>query len=65
MLDKTFFEILTNYLRPLLNNIISPNQTRFVLGQWISENIILLNEIVHTLHRKLGKGGLVPIEIDM
>lgn len=62
---KLISKILANRLRPLLNRLISPNQSAFVPGRWIGENTLLVNEIVHTMKRKRGKGGLMGLKIDM
>lgn len=41
-------KILANRIKPLLNKIISPNQTAFIEGRWINEDCILVQEIIHT-----------------
>lgn len=52
-------------IRPLIQNIISPNQAAFVLGCWIGENTLLVKEIIHSMKRKKGIKGFVGIKVDL
>ncbi|XP_075633967.1 uncharacterized protein LOC142606517 [Castanea sativa] len=42
-------------LRPLLDKLISPLQAAFVLGRKGVDNVIIVQEIIHTLGKKKGK----------
>ena len=62
---KVISKILANRFRPLLNLLISLNQSAFVKGQNIGENSLVVQELVHTLRCKKGKLGLMLIKLDM
>lgn len=62
---KVIAKFLANRLQPLLSKIISPMQAAFVPGRCISDNSIIVHEILHTLKKKSGKGGLMAIKVDM
>lgn len=58
-------KILTDRIRPILDKLISPSQGDFILGQWIGENSILMNEILHTMKRRSSGSGIVGLKIDL
>uniref|UniRef100_A0A803PTL7 Reverse transcriptase domain-containing protein n=1 Tax=Cannabis sativa TaxID=3483 RepID=A0A803PTL7_CANSA len=44
----------------------SPNQSAFLAGRQITDNILIANEIIHAIHsRKSGKIGWAAIKLDM
>lgn len=47
-------KVLANRLKPLLQDIIAPNQSAFVPGRQISDNSLLDFEISHFLKRRYG-----------
>ncbi|XP_060210726.1 uncharacterized protein LOC132637688 [Lycium barbarum] len=61
---KIISKILSNRLSPMLDKIISENQSGFVKGRLITENILLAQEIVHDI-KKYNKGGNMVIKLDM
>jgi hypothetical protein len=62
---KIISKIMANRLKPLLQNIISPNQSAFLQGHSIQDNSILAYEIFHSMKKKRGSGGLMALKIDM
>jgi hypothetical protein len=62
---KIISKILANRLKPLLQNIISPNQSAFLKGRTIQDNSILAHEIFHSMKKKRGSGGLMALKLDM
>lgn len=53
---KIISKVLANMLKPLLPLLIFPEQTGYVEGHHILENIVLSNEVIHSLKilKKLG-----------
>ena len=62
---KTIAKVLVNRIRPLLNNIVSPYQSAFILGRSIHDNILLTHEIMHKFNRCKGKMCWATIKLDL
>jgi len=54
-----------NRLKTVLGKLISPTQSSFVPGRQISDNIIIVQEVLHSMRRKQGKVGYMAIKIDL
>lgn len=44
---KIISKIVTNRTKPLLDEIIAPSQTTFFEGQWMNENVLIAEEMMH------------------
>jgi len=62
---KTVSKILVNRVRPLLDKLVFPVQSAFVLGRSINENILLTHEIMHKFRKVKGKQAWVALKLDM
>lgn len=63
---KIITKVLTNRLKPLLPNLISPQQSTFVHKRLITDNIVLAHEVFHKLNRNTKlKQWTVGIKIDI
>lgn len=63
---KTISKVLASGLKPVLHNLISPNQSVFLKGRLISDNILLAGELLmHQIHSS-GKGRrkLAALNVD-
>ena len=59
-------KVLANRLKPLLSTIIFKNQSAFVPGRLITDNVLIAFEIMHYLKKKKdGKEGYMAIKLDM
>jgi hypothetical protein len=66
VLYKIIAKVLANKLKRVLPGIISPQQSAFVLGRLISDNVIVAYEVLHTMHTRIrGKMGFMEIKLDM
>jgi hypothetical protein len=63
---KLISKIIANRLKQILPEIISPNQSAFVPGRLITDNILLAYECTHFMKNKYrGKEGYAAIKLDM
>ena len=51
-------------LRPLLNRLVDLAQVTFVPNRWITENMVLAHEIVHSFKQMKKKKGFLGIKLD-
>jgi hypothetical protein len=51
-------------MRPLLSKIIDPSQAVFVPHRWITENVVLAQEVVHSFKQMKKKKGSVGFKLD-
>ncbi|KAH9798495.1 reverse transcriptase domain-containing protein [Citrus sinensis] len=62
---KTVTKIIVNRLQAVLPEIIGPQQTSFVPGRHIIDNIVVAQEVIHSMRRKTGKRGFMAIKVDL
>ena len=62
---KVVTKMIVKRLRPLLPSLISPLQTAFVPSRLGVDNMIIAQEIIHTMSLKRGKEGYMAIKIDL
>lgn len=67
-LCNTIYKILTKVLvnrnRPILSNLIGPFQSSFLPGRRMTDNAIVLQEIVHAMKKSKKKKGKVAYKIN-
>lgn len=66
VLIKIITKVLANRMKGLLDGVIAENQSAFIPGRLISDNIMVGYEMIHYLKRKRrGKQGFMALKIDM
>ncbi|XP_042964616.1 uncharacterized protein LOC122298830 [Carya illinoinensis] len=61
---KILSKVLVNRLEPIMKKIISAEQSAFIKGRSIFDNISIAQEMVQSMNKKV-RGGNVMIKIDM
>lgn len=62
---KIISKVIANRLKCFLPYLISLNQTNFVPGRRIINNIIIVQEIIHSMQKKKGKTGWLAIKVEL
>lgn len=62
--NKIFTKILSEGLAPILPKVIAPNQSGFVKGRLLNDNVLLAQEMFHELHRNNPTPN-VALKLDM
>jgi hypothetical protein len=63
---KLVSKVVANRLRKILPDIISLNQSAFVPGRLITDNILLAYELTHYMQNKrTGREGVAVVKLDM
>ena len=66
MIYKIASKVLSNRLKMLLPEIIAPNQSAFVPGRMITDNVLLAYELTHYLQtKKSGPESFAAVKLDM
>jgi hypothetical protein len=59
-------KVLANRLKQVLPQIISLNQSAFVAGRHITDNILIAYKTLHTMNFNMtGKHGFMALKLDM
>lgn len=62
---KTITKVIANRLQTILPQLVGPHQTSFVPGRHITENIVITQEMVHSIRKKTGHRGFMAIKVDL
>ena len=62
---KMVTKIIVACIRPFLSKRVSPFQSTFVPGRKGLDNAIIVQEIIHTMAKKKGRGGVMAIKLDL
>ncbi|XP_074293279.1 uncharacterized protein LOC141620258 [Silene latifolia] len=63
---KVVTKCIANRLKGVMDDLVSPFQSAFVPNRSIADNIVIAQEILHTInHRSYGKKGMMALKADM
>lgn len=62
---KIISKIIVNRLKPLLQKIISAEQGTFLSGRCINDNVLLAQEILHSMRYRRVAASHVAVKVDM
>jgi hypothetical protein len=60
---KLITKVIAKHLKPILSFIISLEQSGYVEGRQILDNIILAHEVIHSLHATKSPGMLLKLDL--
>ncbi|PKI45785.1 hypothetical protein CRG98_033792 [Punica granatum] len=58
-------KLIANRLQQFMLDLISPNQSSFVPGRHIQDNIIITQELIHSMARMKKERGFMVVKIDL
>lgn len=61
---KCITKIIIARMRVFMQEVISLNQSAFIVGRRIQDNILLAHELLHNYHREEGRQRLV-VKVDL
>lgn len=59
---KVLMKVLVNRLKPVMPNLIVDNQKSFVEGHHIMDNVVIAQEVIHSMRVKKGRLGWMAIK---
>lgn len=62
---KIFSKVVVNTIKPVLNNLIGKEQTCFVPNHQIIDNIVIAQEVIHSMRTKSGNNHMFAIKVDL
>lgn len=65
MIYKLITKVLVNRIRPFLIDFIDPLQSIFIPGRSTHDNILVAQEITHSMHKSTSKKGYLAYKIDL
>lgn len=65
MIYKTVTKLLANRFQTILPHVVGPYQTSFIPRQHIIENIVVAQEVVHSMRRKSDRRGYMAIKANL
>lgn len=62
---KIITKVLVNHIIPNLDNIINPLQSSFILGRNTFDNILVAQELIHSITKNKSKKALIAYKINL
>ena len=65
MVYKIITKVIANRMKSIMGKIISPMQSSFVPGRHIIDNIVITQEVIHSMERMKGNDRYMAIKVDL
>lgn len=65
VLMKVITKVIANRLKPVMAKLVQPTQASFIPGRLTTDNIVIAQELVHSMRYKTGKSGRMIVKVDL
>lgn len=65
VVSKIITKVVANRLKQFIPKVVDQSQCAFTPGRQSSENIIIAQEIIHTMNHKRGKTRMMVVKVDL
>lgn len=62
---KIITKIIANRLKPVMSSLVGETQCSFILGRQGIDNVVIVQEIIHSMRRKQGNKGWLAAKLDL
>lgn len=62
---KVISKIIIERLKPYMNNLIDTSQSAFIPGRKITDNILLVQEMFHTMNNPIAKDKTMALKVNL
>lgn len=62
---KLITKILANRLKNLMQKLVGEGQTSFIPSRQAEDNMIMVQELIHSMKKKTGKRGCLLVKLDL
>ena len=62
---KIITKVVANRLKNIMAKLVGPMQSSFLPGRHITDNIVIAQEVIHSMNNKKGRMGRMAIKIDL
>lgn len=60
---KIISKVMANRLKKILSKLVVDNQNCFIPGREIADNIILVSEMIHSMHKEKRRGMAIKLDV--
>lgn len=65
MVIKVITKVIANRLKSLITKLVKENQSSVIQGRQALDNMVILQEVIHSVKKKKGRKGRVVIKVDL
>lgn len=65
MISKVISKILADRVKPIMSKLVTSNQASLIPDRHASDNIVIIQEAIHSIKRKTRKNGAMVVNMDL
>lgn len=62
---KGITKIIANWLKALMPGLVGEQQCSFVSGRQGIDNVVIVQKVMHSMRKKIGKRGWMAVKLDL